>query len=199
MSDFNFGKITGTMIILCIVGFILQQFIDMSTLYFSPDYLTKPWVLITSLFLHANVIHLAYNLYALFIFGNVLEKNTNQKFTLTIILLGGISGNILFSIISPSNAIGFSGAIYALMGSVTILLPNLKIPLPLGFIAVPAKAWFAGPVMALGELLLSITSFDNIAHSAHLGGFALGFIMSWFWKKYYYQSITSLSARELHD
>ena len=183
MSDFNFGKITGTMILLCILGFVLQQFFDLSALYFSHEYLTKPWILITSMFLHANFLHLIYNLYALFIFGNVLEKNTNSKFTLLTILLGGISGNILFSIISPANAIGFSGAIYALIGGVTILLPNLKIPLPLGFIAVPAKAWFAGPVMALGELLLSITSFDNVAHSAHLGGFILGMILAFFLKK----------------
>ena len=174
MSDFNFGKITTLMLILCGAGFLLQQFTDMSAYYFSPDYLTKPWVLVTSMFLHANIIHLAYNAYALFVFGNVLEANTNPRFTLLIVLLGGIIGNLAFSLFSNASALGFSGAVYALIGAVTILKPNLKIPLPFGMIAVPAKAWFAGPVMALGELVLSVASFDNIAHAAHFGGFVAG-------------------------
>ena len=177
MSDFNFGKVTATMIILCLVGFVLQQFLDLTPLYFSYEYASKPWVLITSLFLHANLLHLAYNLYALFIFGNVLEKNTGSRITLLIILLGGIVGNIAFSLVSSSRAIGFSGAVYALIGAVTILLHNLKIPLPFGMRAVPAIAWFAGPAMALGELLLSVVSFDNIAHAAHFGGFIVGVLL----------------------
>jgi membrane associated rhomboid family serine protease len=176
MGDFNVGKATILMLALCLLGFALQQFTDMSAFHFSREYTAKPWILVTSMFLHANVVHLAYNLYALFVFGNVLEVNTNSRFTFLVIILGGVVGNLAFSLISPASAIGFSGSVYALIGAVTILKPNLKIPMPFGAIAIPAKAWFAGPAMAFGELVLSVISFDSIAHAAHFGGFIAGLL-----------------------
>ena len=129
------------------------------------------------MFLHANLVHLLYNLYALFLFGNILEDNTNSRVAFVTMMLGGIVGNIGFRLFSSSPALGFSGSVYALIGAVTLLMPNLKIPLPIGFIAIPVPVKFAGPLMALGELALSIASSDNIAHTAHLSGFLVGLLI----------------------
>ncbi len=183
MGLFRLGRVTTAMIIICVAAFIIQQFVSLQSLYFSREFISKPWILVTSLFLHANWLHLLYNMYALFIFGNVLEINTSSKFAFIMMMAGGIFGNLMFAIVSPDMALGFSGAIYALIAGVTIIKPNVQIPLPLGFIAVPAKAWIAGPIMALGELVMSFISFDNIAHSAHIGGFVLGIVLAYYYRK----------------
>ncbi len=181
--EMKIGKVTILFIaVLCLV-FLFQQFFDLSGFYFSRDFLSKPWIIITAMLMHANVVHLLYNLYSLFIFGSVLEANTSSRNVLAVILLGGIMGNIGFAIFSEGFALGFSGSVYALIGAVTFLLPDIKIPLPFGIIMIPAKAKFAGPLMAFGELVLSIASFDGIAHSAHAFGFIGGVFLVWMIKK----------------
>ncbi|PIO00208.1 hypothetical protein COT72_02340 [archaeon CG10_big_fil_rev_8_21_14_0_10_43_11] len=179
VDEIRFGKVTIAALIIISLIFLLQQFFDFSSFYFSREFITQPWVLVTSLFLHANLAHVLYNAYALFIFGSILEANTSSKSVFITLLLGGIIGNLGFALFSSAFALGFSGAVYALIGAVTLLLPNTKIPLPFGIILLPVKAKFAGPFMLIGELILSVVSFDNIAHSAHAFGFLGGALVVW--------------------
>ncbi len=146
------------------------------------SFFSHPWILVTSIILHANLLHLIYNLFSLLIFGNVLEVNSGSKLTLLVIIFSGVVGNIGFVLFSDSSAIGFSGAVFGLIGACTVLVPNIKIPLPIGAVAVPVMIKFAGPIIAIGELLLSFFAFSNIAHFAHFSGFLVGIILALLFK-----------------
>ncbi|MBI5133264.1 MAG: rhomboid family intramembrane serine protease, partial [Thaumarchaeota archaeon] len=121
---------------LIVISFLGQYLIPGYTnaLIFSPGLaLSEPWRFLTSIFLHGGVMHLFFNGYALFMFGNILESKVTKKDFLTIFFVGGLVGSFLYyltivlGIIPPIPALGASGAIYAVMGAVAALLPDLRI------------------------------------------------------------------------
>jgi len=132
------------------------------------------YTVFTNAFFHSSIVHLGYNMLNLFIFGNIIEIKERGKFFLFVIFFGIFFGNLGFSFFSDNYAIGMSGGIFALIGCAMVLFPNQKIILPLFGIGILSKIWFAGPVMAAGELLLSFFAEDSIAHSAHFFGFLAG-------------------------
>jgi len=78
------------------------------------------WMLFTSLFLHASILHLGGNLLFLLVFGTSLEEKVSRKRWFTIFLASGFSGNVAFlalgSLLGASVGLGASGAIYGLLG-----------------------------------------------------------------------------------
>jgi len=76
------------------------------------------WMLITSMFLHADIMHLMGNLVFLFIFGLALEERVNRKLWVLTYLLSGLVGNLAFLLLGGTKAIGLgaSGAIWGLLG-----------------------------------------------------------------------------------
>lgn len=175
----NVGKVTVSLILICLVGYILDFFMPglKSSLAFGAS--MPVYTILTSVFMHGNIVHLFYNVLNLFIFGNLIELHYGSKPALILFLSSAVLANLVFAWFYPySRAIGISGVVYALIGTSVILAPNAKIPLPIGGIAFPMKVWFAGPVMAIGEFLLSFISFDNIAHIAHASGFVVGFAIA---------------------
>ncbi|TMI29919.1 rhomboid family intramembrane serine protease [Candidatus Bathyarchaeota archaeon] len=79
------------------------------------------WMLFTSMFLHANLLHLGGNLLFLLIFGTVLEEQVSRERWLATFLASGLTGNIEFLLIGPllgqEVGLGASGAIYGLLGA----------------------------------------------------------------------------------
>ena len=146
----------------------------------------RPWSILTAVFLHGSITHLLYNMYSLFIFGNIVEIHTSRKNYLSLIFASAIFANLAFGLINPnSGVVGLSGVVYALIGAAMVRFPNLRVPLPIGPIALPVKIYFAGPVMAIGEALVSFIANDNIAHLAHFAGFLVGVFFAKFsssWK-----------------
>jgi membrane associated rhomboid family serine protease len=179
----NIGRWTTLLIIICILLYLFP-IIDISVGAFNLDLLpSEPWRIITSIFLHASFPHLFYNMVAFFIFGNLVEIHYGSRFFLLIVLLSGISGNLLFGLFEPStSSVGISGVIFGLIGVAVVLLPNSKALMPLGIISVPAKVKIAGPIMALGEFIMGFFPSD-IGHQAHFGGFFAGVILAFYIKK----------------
>jgi len=136
--------------------------------------LIKPWMFVTSIFLHANFLHLFYNMLALFFFGSYLESLVSKKTFLKIFFISGIAGNILFFLTTNNPnipAVGASGAIYGIIGALASLRPYAIVyiyfvPMPL---IVAAFFW------ALGSFI-GMFFPSEIAHSAHLAGLIIGFI-----------------------
>ena len=91
--------------------------------------LAMPWTIVTSMFLHSGALHLFFNMWALFIFGPVLERVIGGKRLLALYLVAGIIGNVGFSLFYPSATagVGASGAIYGLVGALAVLLPVLLV------------------------------------------------------------------------
>lgn len=160
--------------LVCIVVFVLQLAISGFTKIFmlTPDALSMPWQFLTAVFLHGSVVHLLYNLFALVLFGLMLEKFIGGRRFLILFFISGIFANIISFIAYPSqNSLGASGAIMAVIGVVAVLKPMMTIwlysmPMPM-FIA--AILWVGGSV-------LGIFGFgdQNIGYLAHLSGIFIG-------------------------
>jgi membrane associated rhomboid family serine protease len=145
------------------------------------DLFIRPWTLLTSMFLHGGVWHIVFNMYALLIFGPLLEQRIGPKrFILAYIGTGLLAGIIASEVARvcdflplPGNfcfqsALGASGAILGIIGVTIVLLPNLGILL---FFVIPMPLWMFGIVIALVDLL-GIT--PGVASAAHLAGLGAG-------------------------
>lgn len=143
-----------------------------------PDFLLRPWSLVTYMFLHGSFIHLFGNMLILFFFGPPLESKWGGRFFIRYYLICGLGGAlfsvVLYSMLGPTSMIGASGAMFGLLLAFAMNWPDAKIYLYFLF-PVPAK-WF---VTALGVMTLFATaqgSGGGVAHWAHLGGMVAGFI-----------------------
>jgi uncharacterized protein len=173
-----------------VLVFILQSIFPIITETFlltPSQVLYQPWTLITSIFLHGNLTHLLFNMYALLLFGGLIEALIGSKRFLGAYFISGIIAGIIYTAFqytfgNPNiGALGASGAIMAVIGLVIVLLPNMKI---LFFFVIPMSMRTAGIIFALIDFvgLLGVTA-TGIAHSAHLGGLLCGVLFGIYLKK----------------
>lgn len=138
-------------------------------------WLERPWTLVTNLFIHGSLWHIAANMLTLYFFGRYLSMMVGDTRFLTVYFLGGIIGNFFYILLEPSGptVIGASGAIFAVAGALTVMAPKLKVfvfPIP-----APLPLWVA---VIGGFVILSF--FPNVAWQAHLGGLVLGLVAGYF-------------------
>ncbi len=174
------------------VVFFLQIMFPFFTdmFYFDPSLaLNEPWRFLTSMFLHGNFSHLFFNMFALFLFGMILEKNVGKIEFLKIFLTGGIIGSVIYfltillGIASPTPALGASGGVYAILGALAILTPNLRIFL----LFIPMRMRQAAIVWVIIEFLGVFNDSSGIASAAHLGGLLFGILYAMNFKKKVYE------------
>lgn len=141
--------------------------------------LTRPWTFVTYLFLHASLLHLAFNLLALFIFGPAVEARLGSRTFLFYYLgcgFGGAALSVALMLILPARPmVGASAAVYGVMLAYAWLWPNEGIfvfPFPE---PIPAK-WLVTLLVAVSLVLALFPASDGVAHLAHLGGLATGFV-----------------------
>ena len=149
-------------------GWFTQMF-QLST----AEVLAKPWLILTSMFLHGGSMHLLFNMYALWIFGPLIEHRIGRRRFLFAYFASGILAGIFFTVFNPNSfAVGASGAIMGILGIVIVLLPNMRV---LFFFVIPMSMRTAGILFALIDLIGFVSSANTgIAHIAHLGGLAFG-------------------------
>ena len=141
--------------------------------------LKYPWMFVSSIFLHAGIDHIAVNMLVLFVFGSYLERTIGAKGFLLVFFLAGVIGNIGYMITATdpyTPALGASGAIYGVMGTLAILSPFLIVYL--GFI-VPVPMIIA----MIGYAILDLVGFftpSDVAHAAHLAGLVVGIIYGFY-------------------
>ena len=150
-------------------------------------FITKPWQLVTYMFMHGGFGHLFFNMYTLYIFGSVLELVWGTKKFLLFYFVTGIGAalvHILVQYLTGSFAltVGASGAIYGILMGYAMLYPDSIMTLIFPPISLKAK-WFV-LIFAGIELLLGITGTQaGVAHFAHLGGLIFGLLLMLYWKK----------------
>ena len=136
--------------------------------------------LFTSGFLHVDWMHLLFNMYALYLFGDIVAKILGTDDFVIIYIVSLLAGN-LYSLIYHRDepyysAVGASGAVSGILYSSILLYPAME--LYLFFIPIPIP----GYVFALGYILYSIygmkKQLGNIGHAAHLGGAIGGFAVT---------------------
>lgn len=167
------GRITFALIGVIVAVFVMQQLVDLDRFAFTPaTALKEPWTFVTSIFLHADINHIFFNMFALFIFGTFLEGMVNDKTYLLIFFLAGIFGSLGYMVTAFDSgipAIGASGAIYGIIGAVAAIRPSAVVYV--GFAPMPMA--IAAVMYTLIELL-GLFAPSSIAHGAHLFGLIFG-------------------------
>ena len=166
-------KITGILILIFIIQLIFKNFTELFVLDSSKVFI-RPWTLVSSIFLHGSLAHLMLNGFALALFGSILENIIGSKRFLVLFFIGGIFANIP-SIIFYNSSLGASGAIFGVLGCLTILRPKMTIWMNL----MPVPMWLAAIIWALQDVL-GVFLPDNIANLAHLGGLFFGLIYGFY-------------------
>ena len=144
----------------------------------TPDIFARPWILLTHMFLHADINHLALNMYTLLIFGPLLEQRIGIKRFLSIYLASGIIAGVISSFFYQS-ALGASAAIMGMIGVLIILMPDLRLLL---FFVVPMPLWLVGIIYALFDIF-GIFFPSGVGNIAHLIGMAMGLSYGFYLKK----------------
>jgi len=155
------------------------------------------WQLVTYMFLHGGLMHVGFNMFALWMFGSQIERAWGTKEFLRYYFITGIGAgliNVLFSANSMIPTIGASGAIFGLLLAYGLLFPNSVILL---YFFIPMKAKYFVILFAALEFAMTFSySQDGVAHFAHLGGMLVGLL--YLKGKPYFRSLTS-SAHEKHQ
>jgi len=157
-----------------ILIFILQNYIPGFTDVFklSSDAFPKIWQFVTAIFLHGSLQHLAYNLFALLLFGFILERLIGGNRFLTLFFVSGILANLISWYWFP-NALGASGGIMGVIGTIAIIKPLMAVwafglILPMFIVAI---LWIVGSVIGIFGF-----GAGNIGYLAHLVGILFGII-----------------------
>jgi membrane associated rhomboid family serine protease len=158
--------VTYAIIALCVLVFIAEVFTGTSllgsgggavyqNLAYAPVFtVVQPWRIVTTLFTHASLIHIAFNMFSLFILGRQIEPMIGRARFALLFLLSGIGGSVGVLLFAPEIAVvGASGAIFGMFGAYFVIARHLganatqliiviAINLGIGFI-VPGIAWQA--------------------------------------------------------
>lgn len=184
------------------------------SLHYYNSALFKPHQIVTSMFMHDpdDFFHLVFNMFALWMFGSMLEKIWGSKKFILFYLICGIGASLVIELFIPFSAeqfvknldampdgltrpevieaykqqymaLGASGAIMGVMAAFAYLFPNTE--LYVMFIPIPLKAKYVIPVFILIEVFEGVHQFkgDNVGHFAHLGGAFIGFLLVLFWNR----------------
>ncbi|RGN51450.1 MULTISPECIES: rhomboid family intramembrane serine protease [unclassified Bacteroides] len=167
--------------------------------------------LFTYMFMHGGFTHIFFNMFALFMFGRILEQVWGPRRFLFYYIVCGVGAGLIQELVQYIHysmelsaydsvniggmimpmaqylnlmiTVGASGAIYAILLAFGMLFPNQSLFIfPL---PMPIKAKYFVIGYAALELFLGISNnaSDNVAHFAHLGGMLFGFILIMYWRK----------------
>lgn len=167
--------------------------------------------LISYMFMHANFQHIFFNMFAVWMFGRVLEQVWGPRRFLTYYLICGIGAGLIQELVqyleyaftlsnydsvnlgiaggiipmeeylNMMTTVGASGAVYGILLACGMLFPNSQM-----FIfplPFPIKAKYFVIGYAVLELFLGLGGGDGVAHFAHLGGMLFGLILIIYWRK----------------
>jgi membrane associated rhomboid family serine protease len=148
-----------------------------------------PWQLLTYAFLHANLMHVGFNMLALVMFGSPLEYTWGNRRFLTYYMVcvvgAGLCQLLVASWLSGQGlsypTIGASGGVFGLLLAYGLLFPNQRVMLLIP--PIPMKASTLVIVYGALELLLGASGLQpGVAHFAHLGGMLFGWVLIRYWR-----------------
>lgn len=176
------------------LAFALQQFsFEFMLLNFGlwpagvPSSPFAPWQLLTYGFLHGNFMHLAFNMFALWMFGRELELLMGPQRFLTYYLTCVIGAGVIQLMVAKFQGglyptVGASGGVFGILLAFGMTFPNRMIMLI--FPPIPMRAKYFVVLYGLLELYLGVSgSAPGVAHFAHLGGMLFGFILLQYWSR----------------
>ena len=146
-----------------------------------------PWQLVTYGFLHGNLMHIAFNMFALWMFGRELELMMGPRRFITYFLTCVIGAGLIQLMVAGTQGglyptVGASGGVFGILLAYGLAFPNRTIMLL--FPPIPMKAKYFVIVFGLIELYLGLSgNAPGVANFAHLGGMLFGFLLLRYWAK----------------
>ncbi len=134
----------------------------------SADVWSRPWTLLTAIFLHGSIVHLLYNGFGLAVFGSILEEAIGSRRFLMMFFATGLISSVVATFFYNA-VIGASGAIFGIMGVVTVLHPTMTV----WVYYIPMPMYMAAVVWAVVDLFGFVVP-QGIANAGHLAGLAAG-------------------------
>lgn len=144
------------------------------------DVVTKPWTLITYMFMHSGFFHIIFNMLVFYWFSSLLGDFIGNKKILPLFLTGGVAGALLFIIAynvfpffqqSFGNMVGASAGVMAILFAMATLRPDMRVQLIL--IGPVALKWIAITLLVVD--LISLSGSNGGGSFSHIGGALFGF------------------------
>jgi len=179
MAKFRFYALKLSLVIIFV--FVLQVLIGGFTELFvlSQEFYFQIWRFFTAIFLHSGLTHLIFNLFALLLFGSILEKLIGGRRFLIVFFVTGILANLI-SVNFYTLSLGASGAIFGILGTLIVIKPGL----PVWVFGLPMPIFVAG-ILWVGADLLGVFGFGEtgVGNIAHLSGLFLGLVFGFYYHK----------------
>lgn len=142
-------------------------------------FLLRPWGILTYLFFHGDLLHLAFNMLMLYAAGKLFLRYFRNNDLLTFYFFGAIFGAVFFIFLSPliegpSVLVGASAAVYSVFFALTSYVPKMKVQLAIVNINLPLD-YIAYALLGF-DVLMIIANNNAGGHISHLGGAAFGFL-----------------------
>jgi membrane associated rhomboid family serine protease len=138
--------------------------------------------LVTSMFLHADIIHIGMNMFFLLVTGDAVERELGSSRFLALYLACGVIAGLFHAYLNSTSSIptiGASGAIFGVIAAFAILFPFRWLITLFGFIPIPVPAIIFVFITILTETAYVASGvMENIAHTAHVGGFLAGVFLT---------------------
>lgn len=191
---FDLPPVTRNLLIVNVVVFLLQEYVmgEALLMHFAlwpvGSGLFGVWQIVTSAFMHGSLTHIAFNMFALYMFGGTIERTFGaREFTVYYFVCAIVASLLQLAVLwffpPPQYAptLGASGAIFGLLLAFGMLYPREK--LMLIFLPVPIPAWLFVTGYAVVELTMGVTGIEpGVAHFAHLGGMLGGIVLIQYWR-----------------
>jgi len=169
-----------------ILVFVIQQLVESSVGYDLLFYFGgkinrfimdgEVWRLVTPAFLHSSVLHIALNMYALYIIGRRLERFYGHGRFLLLYLLSAFAGNVLSFVLTSANSLGASTAIFGLLAAEGMFIyQNRKLFGPMRTRQMMVNL---GVILAI-NLVYGFVSIARVDNMGHIGGLVGGFFFAW--------------------
>ena len=183
--------VTRAIILANVVVFLLQQvagnvFQDLFALWSVGDPRFQPWQLLTYGFLHGGLLHIFFNMFALYMFGTPLEMFWGSRrfafyYVACVLTAAGTELLVLNGAQDMGPVIGASGGVFGLLLAFAWYFPKQR--LMLLFPPIPMPAWLFVTLYGVAELFLGVTGLQpGVAHFAHLGGMLGGALAILYWR-----------------
>jgi membrane associated rhomboid family serine protease len=182
--------------------YLFEEFmIETFSLFYPASHFFKFFQLLTHMFMHADLMHLFFNMYALWLFGNMIERIWGgRKFLFYYLITGfGAAGlhllieymqiksldifeySVRIREIYGTPMLGASGAVFGVLLAFGMMFPNTELQLLIP--PVRLKAIWLVVIYGVLELFFGVTqTVAGVAHFAHVGGMLFGFILIMYWR-----------------
>lgn len=188
-NNFKNGDVTIKLIFICVGIFIIDSVLKLFNFhlggFFSvgagiDTFFYQPWGILTYSFFHGNVLHLALNMFMLYVVGKLFLRYFRSNDLLTFYFWGAVFGAVLFSVYSTwlgndaSSLVGASAAVYSVFFGLVSYVPKMKLQLAIINVTLPLD--YVAYALLGFDVFMILAGNNDGGHVSHLGGATFGFL-----------------------